>query len=117
MFQKQVLLFLSVILVIGIVAVMRTEQLSKDTEQERCTDSTMAYLMAQGSLRERLPQEDLNFPHRTEIRVKQLPGCRHEITAYYTAKEESGKYLRFDYTAVMHYSGNNYWELETLAPR
>ena len=115
MFQKQVLLLLLVFLLIGVVSVLRTEQLSEDTERKRCANSTLAYLMVQGSLRERQPQDDLDFPRRTEISVKRMPACRHEITAYYMARDESGKYLRFDYTAVMHYAGNNYWQLESLA--
>ena len=84
-------------------------------EEARCADTSTAYVMTKGVIRQRL-HDDANpyFPKRPEISVKHLGECRHQVTGHFSSRDQDGRVGAHSYVAIMRYHGNNYWQLESL---
>ena len=109
-------LFLVAVMGIGGVAFYVYSAEKRDKREEaRCGDTTTAYVMTKGVIRERL-HDDANpyFPERPEISVKHLGECRHQVTGHFSAHSPDGRLTQRNYVAIMRYAGNNYWRLESI---
>lgn len=86
---------------------------------DRCTDTTMAYVMSQHFVERQLrAPSTARFPRITDSRVEvtQAGECRFDVFAYVDAQNGFGATVRQRYIAVMEYEpGRGTWRLVDLA--
>ena len=111
----RVLILVAVLGVAGLLAFAQWGPKRDKREEQRCGDTATAYGMAQGLIQQRL-HDDANphFPMRPEISVKHLGECRHQVTGHFSSRSQDGRLTQHNYVAIMQYSGNNYWQLESI---
>lgn len=79
-------------------------ELSK--EQKRCTDSTMAFVMSQKFVKQRLKSPaTAKFPSRTDpaVKIHYTGDCQHTIQAYVDSQNGFGAIIRTTYYIQLQY--------------
>ncbi|EPG5527376.1 hypothetical protein [Pseudomonas aeruginosa] len=89
-------------------------------ERAACMNSTMAFVMSQGFVRQRMKSpETADFPMITSpgVRVEYLPkeeGCKHAVLAYVDAQNSFGGTVRNRYFVIMERVKDNVWRAHDL---
>ncbi|QIE89447.1 hypothetical protein [Pseudomonas nitroreducens] len=89
-------------------------------ERAACMNSTMAFVMSQGFVRQRLKSPGTaEFPMITSpgVRVEYLPqeaGCKHAVLAYVDAQNSFGGTVRNRYSVIMERVSSDVWRAHDL---
>lgn len=89
-------------------------------ERAACMNSTMAFVMSQGFVRQRLKSPGTaDFPTITSpgVRVEYLPqesGCKHAVLAYVDAQNSFGGTVRNRYSVIMERVSGDVWRAHDL---
>lgn len=80
-----------------------------------CEDTTMAFVMSQEFLKERLKSPaSAEFPYTSSqgVKIDYLGDCRHRVLAYVDAQNTFGAMLRMKYSAELQYQkDSDLWRL------
>lgn len=98
-----------------------TKEAELNKEQKRCTDSSMAYVMSQKFVKQRLKAPTTaKFPWSNDSAVKKqyIGDCKHRIVAYVDSQNSFGAMIRTTYYAELQYikdsKGIGSWRLLDL---
>ncbi|MCY1439063.1 hypothetical protein D9M71_552830 [compost metagenome] len=86
--------------------------------QKRCNDSTMAYVMSQNFVKQRLKSPaSADFPFISNQNVSSTPigNCKFHVAAYVDAQNTFGAKIRTPYIAILEYKpSEKTWHLISL---
>lgn len=90
-----------------------------DREATACVDSTMAYVVAQNFVKQRLVSPaTADFPwlgFAEGVASRHIGDCRHRVTGYVDSQNRFGATVRTRFVATVRYNGGERWGAEEVS--